>query len=846
MKGFAQVYILDLPFHADRPFVYSIPTALQAQAAPGSVALLPFGKGNTRRYGIITQLQDECAREQIKAIDLLLPPLYSLSQELLGLCAYLKEHCFCSFGAAARCMLPSLSVVRPQVCYTARPEKYNALLKRYGADAPQTILYLSLLPQTQENATASSHTPQPHAKDPYLAQLVRGGYLTKTWKAVQKEDIRYLQRVTLQISAQHAYAIAAGDSVLRKQYGLRTRSTVYPAALQYLLEHGPTDTQTLAKNCGVTAPQLHLLEKNKIIRMERIAQNRSPFCPAHATQDPNILNAEQQSVFKGLAALLAEHTAHAALLYGVTGSGKTRVIKALCDRVIADGKQIILLVPEIALTPQSLQIFCAYYKDRVAVLHSALSEGEKLDEWRRIRHGEVDLVIGTRSAVFAPVPSLGMLVIDEEQEHTYQSEQDPKYHARDAARYRCAKNGALLLLASATPSLESYYKAQQGIYSLFKLQSRYGGAALPQVLFADMRQENREDDTTSFLSAPLLRELQKNEKAGEQSILFLNRRGYHNYVACFSCGEPLVCPHCSVTLTAHLPQSRRKISYDAHGVPEDTVLLCHYCGYRLPKPQSCPACGSVHLKYFGAGTQRAEDVLHRLLPHAKVLRMDADTTRQKNGHTEILRAFRAKEADILLGTQMVTKGHDFPNVTLSAVLQADALLAQDDYRAKERAFSLITQVVGRAGRAGGTARAVIQTYNPDNETLRLAAAQDYQAFYDGAIALRRALAFPPFCNIALFSVSGTNEALLETAMQQLTQRLQAETQSGAAYADVPLELFGPFEAQIYRVNEICRKRLIVKCRSNPRTRALFALLMQEYGAAWDSIHLSLTMDPANL
>ena len=506
----------------------------------------------------------------------------------------------------------------------------------------------------------------------------------------------------------------------------------------------------------------------------------------------------------------------------------------LIDRLLEEGRGVILLLPEIALTPQSVAIFCARYGERVAVIHSALSQGERYDAYCRIREGRADVVIGTRSAVFSPVKNLGAIIIDEEQEHTYKSDQNPKYHARDVARFRCAHNKALMLLASATPSLESYRKAKEGVYTLVTLKERYGAARLPRVEVADMRREAG-GGVLSPLGERLAAELCRVTEAGEQSILFLNRRGYNHFVSCRSCGEAVTCPRCSVALTYHT----RKGTY------REGELVCHWCGHRAPLPEECPACKSPHLARQGFGTQRVEEELGTLLPSARVLRMDTDTASSKLSYDRMLGAFRAHEADVLLGTQMVTKGHDFPDVTLVGVLMADSSLYLDDYRAAERTFAMLTQVIGRAGRAEKEGLAVIQTANPDSEIIRLACAQDYEAFYEREIRLRRLLVFPPFCDIALMTLSGMLETEVLRASTLLSAMLQKKhTES---YADVELVTFGPFEAPVYRVDNKYRMRMVIKCKLTRRTLALFAEILTEFSIKIGrSIHLGIDFNPSGL
>jgi len=496
------------------------------------------------------------------------------------------------------------------------------------------------------------------------------------------------------------------------------------------------------------------------------------------------------------------------------------------DRTVADGKNVIMLVPEISLTPQTVNIFCKRYGDRVAVIHSSLSQGERLDAWRRIDRGDVDLVIGTRSAIFAPLSDIGMIVIDEEHEHTYKSELNPKYHARDIAAYRSGKHNALMLLASATPSLESFYKAESGSYTLVPLRERYGGAKLPTAYVVDMREELRLGNT-SPISKRLHDSLKEVYEREDQAIIFLNRRGYSSEVNCRACGEVITCPRCSVSLTYHTGRGSGK-------------MLCHLCGYSEPPPKICPSCSAEKLAFLGYGTQKLEGELSRFLPDMKVMRMDADTTQGKFSYDKMLEEFRRGDADILLGTQMVAKGHDFPHVTLVGVALADTSLYQSDFRAAERTFSLLTQVIGRAGRAKDEGIAVIQTYSPTNEIIKLATAQDYDSFYKGEIAIRRELTYPPFCDMVALTLTSEDEAELFRASSHLSDVIVGKV--SGEYSKLPFTVYGPFEADIYKVNEKYRMRMVVKCRLSHETRRLFHEVLCEFSTV-RAVTLSIDLNP---
>jgi len=557
---------------------------------------------------------------------------------------------------------------------------------------------------------------------------------------------------------------------------------------------------------GASPATVKTLEKYGVIRIEEREVFRRPEVNIISDPGPIVLNSEQQAVFEGLAPLLSGKNPEAALLYGVTGSGKTLVYIKLIEEVISRGKTAIVLVPEIALTPQTVSIFASYFGDAVAVLHSALSQGERYDEWKRIRSGAVRVVVGTRSAVFAPVSDLGLIVIDEEQEHTYKSESSPRYHARDVAKYRVVHSGALLLLSSATPSVESMYNAKAGKYKLFRIENRYNAMDLPGVIIADMKTELRNGNGGS-ISSVLRGELENNISNGEQSILFINRRGANTLVTCGECGHTFRCRSCSVSMTYHSVNRR---------------LLCHYCDFSQPVPAVCPECGGK-LKFVGAGTQKVETELQELFPGVATIRMDADTVTRSNSHDRILTRFREGKAQILLGTQMVTKGLDFEDVTLVGVLSADSSLYMSDYRAHEKTFSLITQVVGRSGRGEKPGRAVIQTFTPGHDVVVLASKQDYDGFFEREVVIRQILGSPPVRDLLTVAASGEDEAAVVTAVKKLRGAL------GRYFSGEPgIKLLGPAPAPVPKVNNRYRYRLLISCGNNRRVRETIAHTIREF------------------
>ncbi|UOO36879.1 primosomal protein N' [Oscillospiraceae bacterium CM] len=621
--------------------------------------------------------------------------------------------------------------------------------------------------------------------------------------------------VSLAVPAEEALCLAG-----QKRARARQQATI----LELLAQLGSVSVPELLYFTGASRSSIKaLIALGAVVTEEHIVLRR----PAVKTVagDPITLNHAQQRVFDGLVQQLFEATPQAALIHGVTGSGKTAVYLMLIEKTLEAGRSAVILVPEIALTPQLLSTFTAYFGDRVAVLHSALSLGERFDEWKRIKAGSARVVIGTRSAVFAPVKDLGLFIIDEEHEHTYKSENIPRYHARDVAKYRCVSAGALLVLGSATPSIESMYSAEAGKYALYHLETRFNDGDLPPVIIADMKEELK-NGNGGIIGAVLRRELASNIDRGEQSILFLNRRGDTPLVACPACGYTFTCPRCSVSLTYHSANGR---------------LMCHYCGYSEPSRGDCPECGGK-LRHTGAGTQKAEAELNALFPGVGIIRMDTDTVTLARTHEEHLTRFREKRIPILLGTQMVAKGLDFENVTLVGVLSADQMLYINDFRAHERTFSLITQVVGRSGRGSKPGRAVIQTLTPTNDVIRLAARQDYNGFYTRELALRQLAGSPPFSDIIMLTASGTDE----TAVLRGCVTLKSTLLNYLAGEDV--HVMGPVPAAVMRVNNRYRYRILLSLRTSRQLRDTVAHVIRQFAAdkAFRGVHVYADADPYDL
>lgn len=604
----------------------------------------------------------------------------------------------------------------------------------------------------------------------------------------------------------------------RKHYRAKAR------LLEALLEKETLGYQEAADTLKLSAAVVRGLEAEGILKVETETLYRNPFAGHFEKKEQKVvLNEEQTRAVEGIWADYEKGIRRTYLLHGVTGSGKTEVYMELIARVIREGRQAVVLIPEIALTFQTVRRFHERFGERVSVMHSRLSEGERYDQFLRAKEGEIDVIIGPRSALFAPFSRIGMIIIDEEHESSYKSETVPRYHAREAAIFRAGMCHASVVLGSATPSVESYHLAENGAYGFYRLSRRIGDAVLPGVSIVDLRAELKEGNRSIF-SRKLKEAMEERLRLGQQMMLFLNRRGLSGFVSCRSCGAAIRCPHCDVTLSLH----------------EGGRLKCHYCGYEVPMPGVCPACGSRYISGFRAGTQQIEREVKKIFPRAKVLRMDYDTTRSKESYEQILTSFGKGEADVLVGTQMIVKGHDFPNVTLVGVLAADLSLHASDYRASERTFQLLTQAVGRAGRGNQAGEAVIQTYVPDHYSIRAAAAQDYEAFFQQEILYRKLLSYPPIAFMFGIYLSGPEEESLKTCSERLGTRIRELSVEGLA-------VIGPAAAALSRKQDLYRRVIYLKHTDETALLNVKKVLEQELekSAVWQKIYIQFDYNPLN-
>lgn len=793
----AKIAVENAAYSFDDAFDYAIPQTLVSAVRPGVRVLVPFGQGNKTRQGFVFALRTPQTDKKLKSIIKVLDAEPLLNNELLRLAVFLKEQTFCTLFEAAKAMLPSGIGLHFVLSYVLnRSAAYQTM--SFSETEQAVIDYLCEKSVYVKSDKILKDLGLEHNHSVLEGLKARGVLLCNadTKRRVGDATVKMVRLTDL-------YTELRGDT---KVFTKKQKEV-----LSFLESVG---TATVKETCyftGVTAAVITaLLRKGVLTTFENEIFRRPRFEKKSSVREPICLTPQQETAYTGLCRQLYAETQQTALLFGVTGSGKTQVFLRLIDAALenTDGG-VIMMVPEISLTPQMLSIFYERYGQKVAVFHSALSMGERLDEWKRVKNGEAKIALGTRSAVFAPFEKLSLIIMDEEQEHTYKSEMSPRFHARDAARFRTQQHKALLLLASATPSIESYAYAKTGRYALYTLTQRYGNAVLPEVVTVDTAKT--QPDKESMLSAYLLAALQENLEKGNQSILLLNRRGYHTFAACQACGKVMTCPHCSISLTYHAKNRR---------------LMCHYCGYSEPFTTVCRDCGEAAVAFSGCGTQRLEDSLSAALPKARILRLDTDTTVSRYSFEDALKKFTNQAYDIMVGTQMVAKGLDFPNVTLVGVISVDQMLYNDDYKSAERTFDLLTQVVGRSGRGEKNGKAIIQTAFADNEVIRLATQQDFPAFFELEMRLRKAMIYPPYCDLCAVGFTAAEARTAKAAATAFSGLLQAAHK--ASYADLQLILLGPIAPRVERIAGKYRCRILIKCRNSKAFRTLLSECLKTF------------------
>ena len=780
----------------DRPYSYKIPD--EFCVLPGMRVTIPFGRGNRRCEGVILDIIDGDS-EGLKPLISVLDDKPVLNELFIRMAAFIRERYFSTIYDAIRSMLPAGLWFRTQERFCLRDKIDLDALNGLPSSAKAVVDTLSSYGGSLDLSTLSAAVGDSQIAEEGLAYLKKRNLVDTDIDFSRKINDKTEKIATLAVSAEEAM-----DFAVKK---VRSAPLQYEV-LKLLCSVGSGSTKEICYLTGATMATIRRLEELGYLELSVREVYRNPLPECMRPADPIQLSEAQQTVFEGLLKQYKQSKPGVALLHGVTGSGKTSVYIAMIRYALEQHKSAILLVPEIALTPQLLQTLISHFGKDVAVLHSALRVSERYDEWKRIKSGSAKVVVGTRSAVFAPVENLGVLIVDEEQEHAYKSENSPRYHTREVAIYRGFHEKALVILGSATPSIESMYRAKSEDYRLYSLPERYNGKQLPLVEVVDMKEELKSGNSGS-ISRYLREALRENIAAGRQSILFLNRRGSSRCMICVDCGDVVMCPRCSVSLTYHAANQR---------------LMCHHCGHSQPVDGYCSKCGG-HLKMIGTGTQKIQQELETAFPGVGILRMDADTVTVSNTHDVLLSRFEKEQIPILVGTQMVAKGLNFENVTLVGVIDADSSLYVDHYRSAESTFTMLTQVIGRSGRGVRSGRAIVQTMTPNHSVLRLAAKQDYEQFYDLEITLRQLQNAPPYQDVFTIMFIGSAEVHVMRTAASFRQMLQQSLQS-QQYAGIQAQVFGPSPASISKINNAYRYQITLHCSNNRTVRQLLSHLMQ--------------------
>lgn len=792
--------IVDVPaMQTDRSFDYTIPEEWQDFLTPGMRVIVPFGPRKVQ--GFVVETKNSSEFDRLKAISECLDLTPCLTPELLKVGHWLTEKTLCFKISAFQAMLPA-----------AMKAKYEKIVT---LTSDQSIEHLSeqLQPFFNKKYQVDMKEIEQDVPLRIIQKDIKNGYLELIYKVKQKGNKKKIRMVKLNCSFdQLAEKIKSVNSNAKKQLTVMT----------YLKENDIRiiPAADLLAVTNVSDATLKTLISKGILVEEYKEVYRDPYQDRLFEKTKALpLNNEQQQAIAPILSAVENDEHHVFLMYGVTGSGKTEVYLQSIEAVLNNGKEAIVLVPEISLTPQMVNRFKGRFGSKVAVLHSGLSTGEKYDEWRKIQRKEVQLVVGARSAIFAPFENLGMIIIDEEHESSYKQEENPRYHARDVAIYRAEFHQCPVVLGSATPTLETFARAQKDVYKLLTLKERVNKRSMPSVDIIDMREELRSGNRSMFSTA-LIEKLTDRLKKNEQSVLFLNKRGYSSFVMCRDCGFVIQCPHCDISLTYHRFGQQ---------------LKCHYCGHEEHMPNVCPECQSEHIRFFGTGTQRVEEELVKVMPEARIIRMDVDTTGRKGAHEKLLSKFGNKEADILLGTQMIAKGLDFPDVTLVGVLTADTMLHLPDFRATEKTFQLLTQVSGRAGRHELPGEVIIQTYTPENYSIQLASKYDYDAFYEHEMFLRKSHAYPPYYFLALVTVSHPEITKVVSVTDKIVQFLRRNVSNES-------KILGPVASPIPRINDRYRYQCMVKYKREKNLHETLRKIIEHFQQEMSSNDLMITID----
>ncbi len=812
MKNIASVALNNCTREFDREYHYFIPRELEDAVKPGTRVIVPFGRGNRSTEAYVLDIVSNSEMNELKDISSVIDSEPVLSGAMIKLAQWMRTRYICTFADAAKCMLPPGISVRN-----------IRIVKLISHD-------VSLKPGNRKIMDALSESGNECEYDELKSQTGLKDFAKRIKALEQLGLIRVYEQHRPLVSdktVRVAYICREREEIIEEIESNRIKRIQQIRVLEMLLDNEYISVSDITKFAGVSGSVLDTLKKYGHIDFKDIKVERNPYSNKEVPPTkPLKLTKQQSCVMNALKELIAEGSFREALLHGVTGSGKTEVYLQLIQYCIENGKEAIVLVPEISLTPQMVERFKGRFGEQVAVLHSRLSLGERHDQWRLVKDGKIKIVVGARSAVFAPFKNLGIIIIDEEHENTYKSEITPKYQAKEIACKRCSVDNAVLLYGSATPSVETYYRAVRGEVALLEMNERANNLMMPEVELIDMRNELVEGNRSIF-SNRLFEEIGRNINDGRQTILFLNRRGHSSFVLCRSCGYVMRCIYCNISLTYH---------------SHDDRLICHYCGYTVRSPETCPKCRSNYIRHFGTGTQRVEEEIRKQFQGSSVIRMDMDTTTRKHSHEELLGAFRKENINIMVGTQMIAKGHDFPNVTLVGVIAADSLLNLDDYSASERTFQLITQVAGRAGRGELPGRVIIQTYNTEDYSIKSACSHDYDSFYNQEIKIREKLEYPPFTRLATVILSGVNDRLVFSTAKEIKSKISGE------FGEDEAAVLGPIRAPLSKIKNKYRWRIIIKSKDLEKIVGVLTHVSDEAyrSKAKGSVELNMDINPSSM
>lgn len=784
----------------DKGFDYLIPEQWQGLIEPGMRVVVPFGPRNIQ--GFVLELKSHSDFSKLRSIIEPMDLTPVLNQEMLELSEWLTREALCTKISAYQAMIPA--------ALKAQYEK-NIYLAPH---ATLVDLHEKLRPFFLEENVLSWKDALKHHLVPIVKKEVANGTVEVRYEVKERTKKKKIMHVLPKLSIEELQLEKDNLNHAKKQKQI----------VEYFIEHPePIELRLLQTKLSTNSTTIKNLVDKGLLKQQEREVYRDPYGErVFKRTEPLVLTAQQEQAITPILSTIEEARHDVFLLYGITGSGKTEIYLQSIQQVIDKGKEGIVLVPEIALTPQMVNRFKGRFGDLVAVLHSGLSAGEKYDEWRKIQRKEVQVVVGARSAIFAPFENLGIIIIDEEHETSYKQEENPRYHARDVAIQRANRYQCPVVLGSATPSLETFARAQKGVYHQLTLSKRMNDQALPTVQIVDMREELREGNRSMF-SKELFEKLQDRLEKKQQTVLFLNKRGHSSFVMCRDCGYVILCPHCEISLTYHRVQNNMK---------------CHYCGYDASVPKTCPECQSEHIRYFGTGTQKVEEELGKLLPAAKVIRMDVDTTTRKGSHEKLLTEFQQGKADILLGTQMIAKGLDFPNITLVGVLSADTMLHLPDFRASEKTFQLLTQVSGRAGRHKLPGEVVIQTYTPEHYSIELAGDQDFDRFYAKEMMMRKIHRYPPFYYLALVTISHLDLMKVVSVTEKITRYLRSQLSDKAV-------ILGPVASPIPRIKDRYRYQCLIKYKREPELAKSLKNVTEQFlqETSSNGLQISIDMNP---